>query len=61
MTKQKVAAGLSTVLAVLLPLAAAAQVGGNLLNLLSLIETIVSRLIPILVALALIYFIWGVI
>ena len=43
-----------------MPAIALAQ-GGNLLGLLTLIEQIVSRLIPVLVALALIYFIVGLI
>ncbi len=42
------------------PAIALAQ-GSQLLNLLGLIETIVSRLIPVLVAIALIYFIVGLI
>jgi len=44
----------------MMPAVALAQ-GGNLLGLLGLIEQIVSRAIPILVGLALIYFIWGLI
>ena len=59
MTKSRFAAVLGTVLA-FSPLVALAQ-GGNLLGLLSLIEQIVSRLIPVLVALALIFFIVGLI
>ena len=38
-----------------------AKVGGNLLGLLGLIKTIVSQLLPILVALSLVVFIWGLI
>ena len=46
-------------LATFSPALAFAQGGSNLLALLNLIQTIVGRLIPILVAVALIYFIWG--
>jgi len=62
MTKSKIArilGGLGAVMT-MMPAVALAQ-GGNLLGLLGLIEQIVSRAIPILVGLALIYFIWGLI
>ncbi len=58
--KNSLAAALGGVVS-MLPLVAAAQVGGNLLSILNLVQTIVSRLIPILVAVALIYFIVGLI
>ncbi|HEY9583041.1 MAG TPA: hypothetical protein VJK09_01880 [Candidatus Paceibacterota bacterium] len=59
MTKSKITAILGTAIA-FSPAIALAQ-GGNLLGLLTLVEQIVSRLIPVLVALALIYFIVGLI
>lgn len=59
MTKSKLAL-VSGTLAAFSPMVALAQ-GGNLLGLLTLIEQIVSRLIPILVGLALVYFIVGLI
>ena len=47
---------------VFLPLLAGAEaVGGNISALLALVENVVGRLIPIFVALALIWFIWGLI
>ena len=62
MTNAKVTkiVSLISAVSVFLPAVALAQ-GGNLLGLLGLIEQIVSRAIPILVGLALIYFIWGLI
>ncbi|HEY4504392.1 MAG TPA: pilin [Candidatus Paceibacterota bacterium] len=55
----KIAAVATTGFAMLPLLASAQAVGGNIPALLSLIESVVGRLIPIFVALALIYFIWG--
>ncbi len=58
----RVLAGFASAAVVALPLMAGAQaVGGNINALLSLVENVVGRLIPIFVALALIYFIWGLI
>ena len=60
MSRNKIVAAVGAVLA-LTPAFAFAQGGSNLLALLNLIQTIVSRAIPILVAVALLYFIWGLI
>ena len=65
MSKNKFVSNLGAIIAttaVFTPLLAFAQpVGGNIIALLGLIEQVVGRLIPIVVALALIYFIWGLI
>ena len=65
MSRNKFVSNLGAVIAttaVFTPLLALAQpVGGNIIALLGLIEQVVGRLIPIVVALALIWFIWGLI
>ncbi len=60
MTKSKALLGALAISAGL-PMIAGAQVGGNLLNLMTLIESIVARAIPILVGVALVYFIWNLV
>ncbi|HEY4518455.1 MAG TPA: pilin [Candidatus Paceibacterota bacterium] len=61
MSRTKIVATVGAVLS-LTPALAFAQTGGsNLLALLNLIQTIVSRAIPILTAVALLYFIWGLV
>ena len=60
MSRTKFVAMVGSALA-LTPALAFAQGGSNLLALLNLIQTIVSKAIPILVAVALLYFIWGLI
>lgn len=59
--KSKIAAVLGTIAAFSLPVLAMAQSTGALDNLITFIERTVGRAIPILVALALIYFIIGLI
>jgi hypothetical protein len=66
MQKNKLSAKLAVIVGAgvaFLPLfvSAATSVGGNIDALLRLVENVIGRLIPIFVALALIYFIWGLI